>query len=290
MVEYTDGDDSSDRDLHLCCGGASHDGAPSRPLRRCSVTRIAELEQCRTDERSDEGTEDAADDGDRHAHDRADDTPDERAPSGARRAPVTLGEAKSQPVVDDFTEKRNGEHDRDRGDSHRAKRSKPPVGEYPADHDPEAGQTEGDDRQPHQRGDGHDRSPKQLHAVVPYSADVEMCPDHSRITKNGGNANQVNADDNPDGSGDTDAGNEQQLCNHGEYPEVRDTDHPADVHRALKKSLFALETMSARRAHLVHGESAAEHLALEANGTALRDDGAHAARQLLTRRRLVCQF
>src|SRR5438445_13669820 len=64
------------------------------------------------------------------------------------RVGVALCEPKPQPVVEDFTEERDGERDHDRGYADRAEFGEPTVGEDAADHDPQAGESERDEDQP----------------------------------------------------------------------------------------------------------------------------------------------
>jgi len=61
---------------------------------------------------------------------------------------VALCEPKPQPVVEDFTEERDGERDHDRGDTDGAEFGEPTIGKDAADHDPQAGESERDEDQP----------------------------------------------------------------------------------------------------------------------------------------------
>src|SRR2546425_11444262 len=130
------------------------------------MTRVAELEQCGADERSDESTDHTADDCNRDAHHRADQPSDQRAPPGAARAAVALGESKPQPVIDDLAEKGDAEDDGDRSAAARVKTGQPAVDKDSYHHDPQPRNAERDHRQPdetqtNEQYDGEDR-----HAVV----------------------------------------------------------------------------------------------------------------------------
>src|SRR4051794_1193505 len=102
-------------------------------------------------------------------------------------------------------------------------------------------------------------------------AHVQMRPDHARVPENHGNAHEVNPYYAHDDETDSDQAHEKLLCEQGEDPQIRDTEHPTDVHRTLKKTLLTLEAMPAHRTRVVHAERPGEHAAPQADGTALRE-------------------
>src|SRR5207249_7681743 len=95
------------------------------------MARVGELEQGRARERPEKRADDAADDRDGHADHRPDHSPDQGARAGARGSPVSLGVIEAQPLIDEFSEKREAEHDRNRCDADRPKPREPAVGENP---------------------------------------------------------------------------------------------------------------------------------------------------------------
>src|SRR5881394_3380412 len=103
------------------------------------MARVAQLEQGGTDEGADKRADDAADEGDWDPDHRADQPSEQGAPAGPCGSAISLRKVKSQPVVDDFSQKRDAEDDCDHDDANRTKPCEPSIDEDSAHHDPQSG-------------------------------------------------------------------------------------------------------------------------------------------------------